>query len=278
MSPYIEIETSFDPSTCRIKADTAQLQMTFLAVLKNAEEAIEGGGRIRISTRNAEITHSMVRNQFEIAPGSYACLCIEDDGSGMDEDTRLRVFEPFFTTKFQGRGFGMAAVYGIIKNHGGWIDISSQKGVGSSIAIYLPAAAGEEECEPGKSIPADSSSGTVLVIDDEDSVLKVTGEMLTTIGYRVLGARSGTEALRIVGSAEEDIHAAILDIGLPDLNGRQVFSGLREARPDMKILLSSGCTADGTAREIMDMGADDFLQKPYTLSALSVKLRELLAR
>ena len=274
----IHIETSLEPDIFSVRADLTQLQMVILAVLHNAEEAVEGEGRIRIITRNAEIREKLTRNQFEIHPGSYVCLCIEDNGKGMDQETRLRVFEPFFSTKFQGRGFSMAAVYGVVQNHNGWIDIESQVGKGSSVCIYLPATEDEEEPTPEGTFSILPGAATVLVVEDEESVLQVTADMLKTIGYQVLEARTGKEAVKIVHEYEGHIHVAILDLGLPDMEGSSAFGQLRQARPDMKVLLSSGYSIDGPAQEIIDKGADGFLQKPYTLLVLSEELRDILMK
>jgi two-component system cell cycle sensor histidine kinase/response regulator CckA len=270
---HISIEKCLGQDLYSVEADMAQLQMVLLAVLNNAEEAIEGEGKIRIVTKNVEINEKSIKNQFEVHPGPYACICIEDNGKGMDEVTRLRIFEPFFTTKFHGRGFGMAAVYGIVKNHNGWIDISSSAEEGTSICIYLPAAAKSKESKPDIEV-----FETVLVIEDEEPVLQVTADMLETIGYKVLMARSGRDAVEFVQKYKDQIHAAILDLGLPDMSGSNVFHKLREARAEIKILISSGYALDDPAQEMLNRGADGFLQKPYTLSTLSSKLKELLVK
>ena len=276
IDPAIRVETDLPRDVSPIEADLTQMQMVLSAVLNNAAEAIEGEGRIRIITRNEKIKEKIVKTDPDLKPGHYVSLTIQDDGKGMDEETRNRVFEPFFTTKFQGRGMGMAAAYGIIKNHGGAISVHSELGKGTTVRIYLPAVAAHVEKEKETKTYVAAGTGTILVIEDEDIVIEVIAPMLERLGYSMLVAKTGMEAVEIAKTFKGDIDLAILDIVLPDISGKEVYPLIIEARPNMKVLVCSGYAVDGPPQEILDAGAQDFIQKPFSLKILSEKLKEVL--
>ena len=276
IGPAIRVEMDLPSGISNIEADLPQMQMMLSAVLSNASEALEGEGRIRISTRNEKIDEEPAKTIPDLKPGSYVCLTIKDEGKGMDEDTRSRVFDPFFTTKFQGRGLGMAAAYGIIKNHGGWISLDSELGKGTVVRIYLPAVEFHIERANETKTETTSGFGTILVIEDEKVVIDVICTMLDMLGYRILLAKTGSHAVEIVRTREGDIDLAILDIVLPDMGGKDVYHLIMEARPNLKVIVSSGYSLDGPAQEILDAGAQAFIQKPFSLETLSKKLKEVL--
>ncbi len=276
MDAEIRAETDLPRGISNVEADLTQMQMVLSAVLANSAEAIEGKGRVRISTRNVEIGEEFAKHHPGLNPGSYVCLTIEDDGKGMDEDTRTRVFEPFFSTRFQGRGLGMAAAYGIVKNHDGWIGVDSELGKGTVVRIYLPAIEVEVEEKKEPRVELVEGEGTILVIEDEESLMNLNRAILERLGYLVLEARSGTEAVEFARTFDGDIELAILDIGLPDMPGNIVYQDIMEARPDLKVIVCSGYAVDGPAQEVLSEGAQGFIQKPYSLGALSAKLKEVL--
>ncbi len=277
IKPDIRIETDLPGNIDNIQADLAQMQMVLSAVVANAAEAIEGRGRIRIIIRNERIDEDSATLNPELKPGDYVCLTVQDDGKGMDDATVSRIFEPFFTTKFQGRGLGMAAVFGIIKNHGGWIEVDSQLGQGTVVCIYLPAFDDHRiATTPKPAPPLVKGTGTVLIIEDEDTVMEVSRTFLKKLGYRVIEAKTGEEAVALINDSDVDIDLAILDIGLPDLAGDEVFTLIRKARPDLKVIVCSGYAIDGPAQEILNAGAHGFLQKPFAFQTLSAKLKEVL--
>ena len=274
--PDINVDTDLPPDNLGITADFTQMQMVLTAVLQNASEAIKGEGRIKISTRTVEIDDASANNYPDFKYGSYVSLTIEDDGSGMDEETKNRIFEPFFTTKFQGRGLGMAAAYGIVKNHDGRILVDSVSGKGTIVRIYLPVTEVEvKELKKPKSV-LPKGTGTILVIEDEEMVMDVNRAMLERLGYRVLGAKTGKEAIKIAETFDGDIDLAVLDIVLPDMNGKEIYPFIMGARPNLKVLVCSGYSIDGPAQEIIDAGAEDFLQKPFTVLTLSEKLMKVM--
>jgi len=272
INPGIQMKSNLPELSYNIEADFTQMQMVLSAVVSNASEAIVGKGCIRITSAIEDI----LDHHPHLEPGRYACLRVEDDGKGMDEEIRNRMFEPFFTTNFQGRGLGMAAVYGIIQNHGGWISVDSELGKGTLVQIYLPAVEAVEKETKEKEPKLEEGFGTILIIEDEDMILEVCRTMLEKLNYRVLEARTGEEAINIVRTFDGDIDLSILDIGLPDMDGDKLYPLLKEARTDLKVIVCSGYAIDGPAQEILDGGAQGFIQKPYAFAVLSEKLKEVL--
>ena len=261
-----------------VEIDLVQMQMVLSAVVVNSSEAMEGKGRICIACENKALTNETVENYPELKPGDYACLTVTDDGMGMDEEIRNRMFEPFFTTKFQGRGLGMAAVYGIVKNHDGWISVVSEKGQGTTVEIYLPGIKYFVEKDTEPKPRQIKGKGTILVIEDEEPVMKVSRVILEKLGYRVIEARTGQEAINRVKKFDEDIDLAMLDILLPDMTGNAVYPFLMEARPNLKVIVFSGYSIDGPAKEILDAGAQGYIQKPFAIAELSEKLKTVLSK
>jgi two-component system, cell cycle sensor histidine kinase and response regulator CckA len=237
-----------------------------------------GEGNIRIACRNEVITEDIDGNSPKLTHGNYACLVIADDGKGMNEETNKRVFEPFFTTKAEGRGLGLAAAYGIVKNHDGWISVDSELSKGTVVKIYLPAieAAVKEDAKSKPKAEPIKGLGNMLVIEDEELVMEATREMLERLGYRVLEAKTGKEAIDIVQTFDGDIDLAMLDILLPGMNGDSIYPLLMKARPNLKVIVFSGYSIDGPAQKILNAGAEDFIQKPFTIVDLSEKLKKIL--
>jgi len=276
VDPAIQIDADIPRDIFNIKADITQMQMVLSAILSNASEAIKGEGRIRITCKNEMITDERAKDFPGLKPDPYVKLKIEDDGKGMDEETKSRIFEPFFTTKFQGRGLGMAAAYGIIKNHDGWISVDSELGKGTTVNIFLPATEAKVKELKKPKIESAKGAGTILVIEDEEMVMDITRALLERLDYRVLVAKTGNEAINIVKTFDGDIDLAILDIVLPDMNGKSIYPRIMEARPNLKVLVCSGYSIDGPAQEILNAGAQDFIQKPFSMAKLSEKLKEVL--
>jgi len=276
LKPSIYIETDLPHDILSVNADLTQIQMVISAILFNASEAIGGRGRIRITCRNEMITDKIAKDFPGLKPGPYVSLTIADDGKGMDEETRSRIFEPFFTTKFQGRGLGMAASYGIVRHHDGWISIDSELDKGTTVRIYLPAfeAQVKEAVKPKTDLP--KGARTVLIIEDEEMIMRVNRALLERLGYHVLGAKTGREAINIAKTFDGDIDLAILDIVLPDMGGKAIYPHIMEARPNLKVIACSGYPFDGPAREILNAGAQGFIEKPFLLTTLSEKLKKVL--
>jgi len=281
LKPGVHIETDLPARTMGVEMDPLQMQMVLSAVISNSSDAIEGTGCIRISTRDVNLDEAFVKDLPGLKAGVYASLTVEDQGQGMDEETRSRIFEPFFTTHFIGRGLGMAAVYGIVTNHGGGITVDSALGKGTTVRIYLPVARAESEALREESVKESSlkpalGEETVLVIEDEVPVMFLTRTLLRKLGYTVLEASTGKEAVDIARAFDGTIDLALLDIKLPDMTGNQVYPLIMEARPGMKVLVCSGYSVDGPVQDILDAGAEGFIQKPFSVVTLSEKLKEVL--
>ncbi|NNK84399.1 MAG: PAS domain S-box protein, partial [Desulfobacterales bacterium] len=274
----IYLETDLPHDILSVKADLTQMQMVISAIIINAAEAIEDKGRIRVTCRNEKITNETGEKFPKLKQGQYVRLTIEDDGCGMDEETRKYIFEPFFTTKIQGRGLGLAAAYGVLKNHDGLISVESELGKGTIVTIYLPGIKKlkMEKEEPVKELI--KGTGTILLIEDEEEVMNVYRDLLERLGYHVLCAKTGQEAIYIAKTFDKDIDIAFLDIVLPDMGGGEIYPRLKKTRPKMKVIVCSGYSIDGPAQEILDAGAHSFIKKPFDLKMLSEKLSEVLEK
>jgi PAS domain S-box-containing protein len=262
-----------------IKADQGQIEQVLLNLYINAADAMPGGGDLFLKSRN--VTHKDMNGEgYEMKPGEYVFLSVRDTGAGMKREVRERIFEPFFTTKglAQGTGLGLASVYGIIKAHGGYINVFSEEGQGATFHIYLPAIEGRVEDNPEASEGVVKGQGTVLLVDDEQIVIEAAEEMLKRLGYEVLSAENGQEAVDIYRKNHERIDMILLDMVMPAMGGGEAFDRIREVDPKAKVLLSSGYSLEGEAKEIMKRGCNAFIQKPFNLDQLSCKMREVLGR
>ena len=216
----------------------------------------------------------MIRAQIGLSPGRFVRVAVTDNGVGMDRGTMDRIFEPFFTTREMGRGtgLGLASAYGIIKNHGGLINVYSEKGEGSTFSIYLPASSRPVEAQAASVRTIAKGQGRILLVDDEEMILEVGAAMLKKLGYSVQTAGSGEEALQFYQAHGETIDLVILDMVMPGMGGGEVFDRLKAVDPAIKVLLSSGYSINGKASEIIDRGCAGFIQKPFNLAQLSEKV------
>jgi PAS domain S-box-containing protein len=262
-----------------IEADQGQIEQILYNLYVNAADAMPGGGKLVIKTCN--VTHEDIKGeQYEPTPGKYVRLAVTDTGTGMETDVKERIFDPFFTTKETGRGtgLGLASVYGITKSHEGYIEVESELEKGCTFNIYLPASAKKPLDPPIPATHIIEGSGTILLVDDEDMVLDVGGQVLEKLGYTVIEAPSGKEAVNIFDKNKETIDLVILDMIMPDMGGGEAYDRIKEINPRVKVLLSSGYSIDGQASEIMKRGCDGFIQKPFKADELSEKLKKILAK
>ena len=273
----ISIRGKYEKDLWSVEVDRGQFEQVLLNLYVNAWQAMPGGGDLYLKTENVTINRTDVK-PFSIEPGRYVKISVTDTGVGMDKKTREKIFEPFFTTKEMGRGtgLGLASAYGIIKNHGGFINVYSEKGHGATFNIYLPASEKEviEEKKPaGETV---SGTETVLFVDDEDMIIELAEELFEGLGYKVLTAGSGREAIETYEKNKERIDMVLLDMVMPDMGGDETYDKLKKINPDIKVLLASGYSMNGQATEIMDRGCSGFIQKPFKMRELSQKLREIL--
>jgi len=243
----------------------------------NAWQAMPDGGDLYTQTENVTLDKDYGKF-YEITPGRYVKISVIDTGTGMDDATREKIFEPFFTTQEMGTGtgLGLASVYGIVKNHGGFINVYSEKGEGTTFNIYLPASEKEviEDKMPSREFA--KGEGTILLVDDEEMITDVGEQLLEKLGYRALVAGSGKEAIDVYEKNKADIDMVILDMIMPVMSGGETYDRFKEINPDIKILLSSGYSIDGQAQEILDRGCNGFIQKPFSMKQLSQELRKIL--
>ncbi len=273
----ISIHPKYQEGIWTVEVDRGQIEQVLLNLYVNAWQAMPGGGELYLQTENVMLDEDDVK-LYDVALGKYVKISLADTGVGMDETTQRRIFDPFFTTKEMGRGtgLGLASAYGIIQNHGGFINVYSEKGVGTTFNIYLPAS--EKEVMEDKIVSEEVLKGTetVLLVDDEEMITEAGGELLAEMGYRVLIARSGKEAIELYKKNREEIDLVILDMIMPVTGGGETYDRLKEANPDTKVLLSSGYSINGEASEILDRGCNGFIQKPFNVKKLSQKIREIL--
>jgi len=260
-----------------IEADQGQIEQVLMNLFVNAADAMAEGGDLFLKMSN--ITHEEIKGKiYDPKPGDYALLTVADTGIGIDQKTLGRIFDPFFTTKELGRGtgLGLASVYGIIKGHGGYIDVESERGRGTTFKIFLPIS--KKKVQETIKTPDLLMKGTetLLLVDDEGMVLGVGEKFLKVMGYHVLTSRDGREAIEVYRKNREAIDLVVLDIVMPNMGGGEIFDRLKEINPNIKVLLSSGYSIDGEATKILERGCNGFIQKPFDVKQLSQTIRAIL--
>ncbi len=260
-----------------VEVDRGQMEQVMLNIFVNAWQAMPGGGDLYLNVENVDLADEDVIS-YGIKPGRFVRISVMDTGTGMDEATMARIFEPFFTTKEKGRGtgLGLASVYGIVRNHKGFVTVDSERGAGSTFTIYLPAS--DKELQEEKTPEEDVRKGreTILLIDDEEMIIDIGTQMLESLGYRVLTAPGGKEGIEVYRQNISDIDLVLLDMIMPDIGGREAFERLKELNAEVKVLLSSGYSIEGQAEEIMEKGCRGFIQKPFSMGDLAGKIRKVL--
>jgi PAS domain S-box-containing protein len=279
----IRIHKDLMPDIDTVEVDRGQIEQALLNLYVNAWQAMPEGGDLYLKTENVILDADFENIQpYKVETGKYIKITVADTGNGFDDETKKRIFEPFFTTKEMGRGtgLGLASVYGIIKSHGGYINVHSQKDQGTTFAVYLPASAKEvqqEKAEPVIKTVA-RGTGTILLIDDEEMIIKVGRELLQELGYKVIAARSGEEAIRLYLKNADKIDLVVMDMIMPGMGGGETFDNLKAINPGIKVLLSSGYSINGQASKILERGCDGFIQKPFNLNQLSEKIQRIIAK
>jgi two-component system, cell cycle sensor histidine kinase and response regulator CckA len=273
------LSCKFDPDLPAVEADATQIRQVIMNLVINASEAIgEHSGAISITTGVAECDRATLADSWvdnQLPEGRYVFVDIVDTGCGMNPDTIPRIFDPFFSTKFTGRGLGLAAVLGIVRGHNGAIKVQSEPGLGTSIRVLFPASSQSAAARPEDVVVGAPwrGKGIVLLVDDEETVRAVGKAMLVRLGFEVLMAADGQEALEIFGARAREIACVILDLTMPRMDGAETLAALRRIRDDVPVIVSSGYDEQDVAQRFADKGMTGFIQKPYELKGLEAKLK-----
>ena len=278
----VELRTDLSTALAPIKADESQIEQVLLNLAVNARDAMPDGGKLSLSTSNFYMDENFIRRYpFPVNVGDYILLKVSDTGSGMDARTKARIFEPFFTTKEKGKGtgLGLSTVYGIVKQSNGYIDVSSEVGVGTSFEIYLPKV--DQAIDAATNTAAIASlrgSETILLVEDDPSLRILAVHMLESCGYNVLEASSGAAALEITAKQTPYIHLLLTDVVMPGMSGRVLAEQVLARSPNIVVLYMSGYTGQTVGAHGVLAEGSNFLQKPFTREALARKIREVLDR
>ena len=275
----IEISENLEFHLAPIEADPSQIEQVLMNIYVNSWHAMPGGGKLNVGTENIQLTEQDVLTRSEqLRAGRYVKVTITDTGTGMDENTLQRIFDPFFTTKQMGKGSGLGlySAYGIVKNHGGHIRIASKKNVGTAVYIYLPATDKRVMEDEEPSFKKMLGRETILLVDDEEKIRQVFKESLKLLGYSVIAADSGEQAIDIYRENSDNIDIIMLDMIMPGLSGKETYRELREIDPRCRVLLSSGYSLEGEESEILQDDRNSFIQKPFKIEKLSATIREML--
>jgi two-component system cell cycle sensor histidine kinase/response regulator CckA len=275
----IEIKTELAADLDPVEGDAGQLEQSLLNLCINARDAMPSGGLIAIETKNQRLDEAFVKDHIEAGEGDYIVVSVSDTGNGIPPSVRGRIFEPFFTTKEErgGTGMGLCSVYGIVKNHKGMITVASEVKKGSAFTLYFPSARKKGDgslLSRGKKIKGESE--LILLIDDEPVVREMWGDFLNMLGYRVITARDGKEGVALVEQRRDEIDLVILDLIMPRLGGRETLVKIREIKPDIKVIITSGYTEYEKVKEMLGEKTVGFIPKPSRLEEISHKIREVL--
>jgi PAS domain S-box-containing protein len=273
----LALTTALDPGVSRVRVDPGQFGQVLMNLAVNARDAMPGGGRLTLETRDVHLDPAHTRAHPGVAPGRYVRTTVSDTGAGMTDAVKARIFEPFFTTKGVGKGtgLGLATVYGIIKQSGGHVEVESEVGVGTTFRVYLPAVAGPAAAAPAGPRAVAGGRETVLLVEDQDDVREFTRRALESYGYAVVAAADGGDALRAVAD-RPPVDVLVTDVVMPGMGGRELAATLRASQPGLRVLFVSGYTDEAIVRGAdRDAGAA-FLAKPYSPAALAREVRGLL--
>jgi len=277
----IALNTLLDPELGKVRADQGQLEQVIMNFTVNARDAMPEGGKLIIETKNMIMDEEFVRRYpYPVQPGPYVLLKVTDTGIGMDSATQQRIFEPFFTTKEKGKGtgLGLSTVYGVVKQSGGYIDVFSNPGEGTTFAVYLPRVNENVQAEKPYTDPSTSLRGTetILLVEDEENLRTLARNILETLGYTVYEAGNGKEALEFSGTHDAPVHLLLTDIVMPGISGRVLAKQLLERRPNIGIVYMSGYTGQTVGEQAVFEEGSHFIQKPFTRETLARKIRDAL--
>lgn len=275
----IEIELTLADELRTVNADPAQIEQALMNLAVNARDAMPEGGKLIIGTKNVTLDEEYCKMHLGAKPGDYVFLTVTDTGHGMDKETLEHLFEPFYTTKGVGRGtgLGLSMVYGIVKSHDGYIFCDSAPGKGATFEIYLPVI--EQKLEKEELKEEKISMGgkeTILLIDDEESIRDLGNQILNQFGYTVLATSDGESGLELYRKEKGKIDLVILDLIMPGMGGRKCLEELLKMNPKVKVVIASGYSIDGPTEEALEVGAKNFVSKPYAMRQMLKVVREVL--
>ena len=280
IGPNIHFTTSLEPSLGQVKVDPGQIEHVLINLVVNARDAMPQGGRLTIEARNVELDDSYQRAHLPVIPGQYVMIAVEDSGCGMTKETQARIFDPFFTTKELGKGtgLGLATVYGIVKQSGGYIWVYSELNKGTIFKLYLKRV--DQSAQPAKPDASDTTSlrgsETILLAEDSESLREMAREYLESVGYTVLDAVSGKAALQRANDFEGTIHLLLTDVVMPEMSGPELAVQLKALRPEIRVIFTSGYSDTSIVQKDVIDSAAAFIQKPYRPKALAQRIREVL--
>ena len=262
--------------------DPGQLDQIMANLCVNARDAIADVGKVTIETGNVEFDEAYCSHHYGFLPGEYVLLAVSDNGCGIDSETLVNIFEPFFTTKGSGKGtgLGLATVYGIVKQNNGFVNVYSEPDQGTTFKIYLPRHRTETDTLIRKEMEQTAEGGheTIILVEDEPAILEMTMKMLERLGYTVVASRTPSEAIRLAREYDGEIHLLVTDLIMPGMNGRDLANRLLSFRSNLPCLFMSGYTANVIAHHgVLDEGVN-FIQKPFSMQQLGIKVREALGK
>jgi len=274
LAPHIRIVRHVDPDLWKVHVNHTEIAQVLLGLATNAVEAIRGKGRVTIRTNNVEVDPGAIPVGSGLQPGTYVLITIEDDGEGMDDDVLCKVFEPGFTTKPGHAGKGLANVFSTVRNNRGFVTVNSFPKQGTVFRVYLPAIPDEPETATSTEMPAGHE--TVLIVDDELMIVSAMAETLKRLGYSVLVAHNGKEAVDLARRYEDPIDLTLLDMAMPEMSGADAYPLLKKAHPEMRVILCTGFEKDLITGDLLDAGVESFLLKPFRLHVLAQEVRRIL--
>jgi two-component system cell cycle sensor histidine kinase/response regulator CckA len=276
---HIQLKVNCSPDVPLVRVDPGQIEQVLMNLAVNARDAMPKGGDLEIQSEKVFLDQAFSRSHPGTLPGEYVLIAIRDTGIGMDEETLSHIFEPFFTTKEseRGTGLGLAMVYGIVKQHGGCIEVNSSLGHGTEVRIYLPAQIGEQKAsEKMPSLAIKGGHETILVVEDEASLRVMCKEILENLGYRVLLAGDGEEACRIFKAYKDKISLVVLDLVMPKIGGKEAFERIKQLKPDVKVIFVTGYSTEAIHDDFVAAEGQVLIQKPYRTDIFANKIREVL--
>jgi CheY-like chemotaxis protein len=276
----INIKLNLSEDLHTVNADPAQIEQIIINLAINSRDAIKSSGEIRIETKNLDLDEEYCEIHVGFEPGVYVLLTISDTGHGMNAETLKQIFDPFFTTKEPGKGtgLGLSSVYGIVKSHNGHILCYSEVGMGTSFKIYFPTieASSDYLIEKKEELPLLGGSETILIVDDEQMILEMSSEILKRGNYHVIRASSGEDAIKLYQKKQSEIDLVILDLNMPGIGGEKCLKELLNMDPKVKVIVSSGYSLNGSSGVALNLGAKDFISKPYRMRDLLRTVRGVL--